>query len=573
MNQAGLHSEQDVIIPRTRDNLGRPVYKAQLTPADDQRDKVLLVKQLAPIPVIFIPGIMGTNLRNKKTKARVWRPPNAGGFSGVLEALGAVLVWVFRGPKRRQELLKAEDVEVDDLGAIDLGASGLSEEAARSRGWGKVHCMGYGPFMALMETRLDSIVSQQEIQGWWGEESQRSPAEYGEELGKVDALDEKQLLQAGKYQFDIWCAGYNWLQSNRQSAQDVRDYIENTVLSFYRQRGGISSEQAEQMKVILVTHSMGGLVSRTLTQVQGYQRVLGVVHGVQPAVGSSAIYHHMRCGYEGAVRLILGANAGEVTSVVGNSPGALELLPTAEYRQGKPWLFLCDAQGQVIRDVDESRRAYPQNKDPYGEIYKSSAWYGLVPEQNSKYLDISSELDKQNSILSPRAMFNKLIDVVEEFHIELSTAGYHSETYAHYAADNSPERHSWRDIIWQGEPGPLERPGSTFKDDERGSYNSWFRRGLPYIVPTLGSWSEQGDEASGSGGDGTVPTDSGQTPGQNNIRASFRHGNKGRGSYNSEQGYEHADSYNDKRAQWAAFYGVIKIAQLANWHSGDQGCS
>ncbi|WP_178082614.1 MULTISPECIES: hypothetical protein [Pseudomonas] len=75
-------------------------------------------------------------------------------------------------------------------------------------------------------------------------------------------------------------------------------------------------------------------------------------------------------------------------------------------------------------------------------------------------------------------------------------------------------------------------------------------------------------ESSGSGGDGTVPTDSGLAPGKAGIKASFRQGGKGVGQYNTDKGYEHQHSYNDKRAQWATLYGVIKIAQHADWAGG-----
>ncbi|MCY1288280.1 hypothetical protein D9M70_373110 [compost metagenome] len=314
------------------------------------------------------------------------------------------------------------------------------------------------------------------------------------------------------------------------------------------------------MKVILVTHSMGGLVARALTQIHGYPRVLGVVHGVQPAIGSSAIYHHMRCGYEGVAQVVLGANAGEVTAVVANSPGALELTPTAEYRGGSPWLFLCDAQGQVIKDIDGKPRAYPQYGDPYEEIYKSSVWYGLVPEQNNKYLNMSiKQNDGRKGI---RTNFCKLVDAVATFHKELASSGYHIHTYAHYAADD--KRHSWRDMIWQGEAALLEVPGAKPEDDENGSYNSWLRRGLPAVTEGPLSFPLT-DESKGSGGDGTVPTDSGQAPSLAGIPASFRQGGKGKGRYNTAEGYEHQDSYNDERAQWATFYSVVRIAGLANW--------
>ena len=39
-------------------------------------------------------------------------------------------------------------------------------------------------------------------------------------------------------------------------------------------------------KVIVVTHSMGGLVSRSLTEIHQCDKVMGVSHGVQPATGA-----------------------------------------------------------------------------------------------------------------------------------------------------------------------------------------------------------------------------------------------------------------------------------------------
>ena len=107
------------------------------------------------LPVIFIPGIMGTNLRNKADKSEVWRPPEWSVASGRLRCLVCALwTWAWRGPKVRQKLLRAERVEVDDQGTIDVGQSGLDEDAARLRGWGKVMRSAYNPVMGLMERRL-----------------------------------------------------------------------------------------------------------------------------------------------------------------------------------------------------------------------------------------------------------------------------------------------------------------------------------------------------------------------------------------------------------------------------------
>lgn len=181
-----------------------------------------------------------------------------------------------------------------------------------------------------------------------------------------------------------------------------------------------------------------------------------------------------------------------------------------------------------MKDIDGNPRAYPQHGDPYEEIYKSSAWYGLVPAQNTKYLNMSDNASNDD-VMGPRVVFRRLIDSVAKFHRELATVGYYPETYAHYGADDSPDRHSWRDMIWQGDSSSLESSGSTVKDDENGSYNGWFRRGLPAVVegPLRFAMTQ---ESSGSGGDGTVPTDSGLAPAKPASRPVFARAARASGS-------------------------------------------
>jgi len=73
------------------------------------------------IPVIVVPGIMGTNLRAKihprsedernqvvKPGQEAWRPPNTQ-VGGLLEAAR----WTPRTPKARQQLLDGDTLEVD----------------------------------------------------------------------------------------------------------------------------------------------------------------------------------------------------------------------------------------------------------------------------------------------------------------------------------------------------------------------------------------------------------------------------------------------------------------------------
>ncbi|WP_354686989.1 hypothetical protein [Cupriavidus necator] len=546
------HNERDEesVIPRTRDLDGRPLFETHLTPTEDTRTKVIETKLPAVIPIVFLPGIMGTNLKNKKTGDSVWRPPNMSlNLADIVGVVAALATWGVRGPKKRQQILKADDLTVDDGGSVDTGQSGLHKETARKRGWGSVLRTSYNPVMGLLEARTDRVVADRKPQGWWDSEGLRSPSDFGEENGQP-ALTEAELMNAARYDFDVWCAGYNWLQSNRQSAEDVKQYIENTVLRHYRdQKPPVPAE-----KVILVTHSMGGLVARALTNLVGYEKVLGVVHGVQPATGAPAIYHHMRAGYEGPEQLILGSNAGEVTAVVANSAGALELCPTFDHRSGQPWLFLQDAQGNVISDTEGLPCAYPRAANPYEEIYKNPAWYGLVPEQNTKYLDLSTNEDGPKT--NARGTFNFLIDHVEAFHREFA-GQYHPETYAHYGADSAKAMHSWQDLVWRGNATAL------WESDHNANGNGNYRR------RPLGDGPEL-TRVNGAG-DGTVSVFSGEAPRDAGVKASFRHGQMGNGIANVDRkGYDHQGSYNDSRAQWASLYGIMKIAQLADWHPNDQ---
>src|SRR5690606_6186498 len=72
-------------------------------------------------------------------------------------------------------------------------------------------------------------------------------------------------------------------------------------------------------------------------------------------------------------------------------------------------------------------------------------------------------------------------------------------------------------------------------------------------------------------GDGTVPTASGEAPGRAGVTASFRQGNEGSGERvrlngkGKDRGYDHQDSYNDVRSQWATLFSVARISREADW--------
>lgn len=539
-----MDEKDEVLLPTGDwDDDGRPVARARLTALKDQREKVVEADTDAVIPVIFVPGIMGTNLKSTITGDPVWRPPNTDGVGAILGALGQMVVFLFRGAATRQRLLNPLTSEVDERGSLDAEGT-IPEALARERGWGSLMRSAYNPVMAEMHRKLNDLMSAGKLQPWWSGDGVRAPAEYGEQNGMSAALTPEQCKKAAHYRFEVWSGGYNWLQSNRLSARDMIARIDQVILPYYAKRG------VRAKKVVLVTHSMGGLVSRAISRLEDYGNLLGISHGVMPATGAAATYHHCRAGYTGVSSIILGRNAGEVIAILAQAPGGLELLPAADYNQGKPWLQLGDNGARI-----------PFNGDPYKEIYLNTKWYGLVPEGNTELLDpsaptaeaASAREEEDGPTLSARTSFQINIEGVQFFHKDISRK-YHAPSYVHYGDD--AKQLSWGELHWSGGSMMSADGMETVSDNRNGKVKLKGAGGQIKL--------EIADPA--DPGDGTVPACSGAAP-KIDVLACFRQGSLGTGEYakKGKKGYDHQGSYNDERTRWATLYAAVRLAQGADW--------
>ena len=557
-------NDNEVIVRQEgRDEQGRPVANTRLTPNADARECVVLCEPDKVIPIVFLPGIMGTNLRGENGGGTVWRPPNLDGVMPVLGAIGTMIGFFFRGPATRQRRLAPDSTEVDERGPIDAEGT-ISKQEARARGWGALMRSAYHPAMSLMQRQLNALMENCELLGEWrdGMLYRRAPADYGEEKGN-DALSEEEIRHAAQYRFEVWGGGYNWLQSNDDSGRKMEAYIEDVVLQHYRDELGDAA--AADMKVILVTHSMGGLVTRALTGIHGYDKVLGAVLGVMPATGAPATYKRMRSGFESIAKIILGRNAAEVTAVMANAPGALELLPAADYGEGgeaqdRAWLKLGGPAGGNAWTY-----ALPREGDPYEDIYKSRAWYGLVPAHNEGLLDPAGSSDsgkeEDGDTLSIFHVFDEKVDAVKDFH-EAIVGHYPRPAYVHYGDDSV--RVAWSEVHWDGLTLPVDGGFDRFRvQDDNGKERMRLNVDGTTVALNIAGKSGHGDE--------TVPALSSMAPGQTEVAGNFRQGDQGSGEHvdtdrkGRAEGYEHQDSYNDPRTQWATLYSIVKIAQEAKW--------
>ncbi|MCA6963741.1 esterase/lipase family protein, partial [Pectobacterium odoriferum] len=305
------------------------------------------------IPVIFIPGVMGSNLKNKG--GEVWR------FSA-----SSLKKWVFASPERRKFLLDPKTTTVDDSGAIfNDGADGKKFPSRRERGWGSAFYKSYGETL----DRLQYLLSDDDIlMDNYFREAQLQTARQrftGVRIGDEPAeqvLTESETAHGHRFLYPLHVFGYNWLQSNADSATLLGAYIRK-VLGDYHGRLAVN-------RVILVTHSMGGLVARHYSEnMNGQENILGMVHGVMPDLGSPAAYRRMKTGERGVTGMIIGDSAEKLMPVLAQSPGPLQLLPGKAYGPG--WLKIEGSCPRQSLPVD----------DPYEEIYlNKTAWWRLCEQ-------------------------------------------------------------------------------------------------------------------------------------------------------------------------------------------------
>jgi hypothetical protein len=423
---------------------------------------------------------------------------------------------------------------MDDPPTAILGRT--KEEKALERGWGEVY---FGSYRFLLEECEQQLNQPSRYGGAWGRILDTDPATWGAvPHPKLNPLSERELAAATQgCMFPVHAMGYNWLQSITQSAIILARRITGLIEKY--KAAGLQCE-----KVIIVTHSMGGLVARALVHPEMgniENKILGVVHGVQPASGAPAAYKRMRCGFEeGAMGVdpapkILGNFGAEVTAVLGNSIGGLELLPSCAYGNG--WLRVVH-NGLVIE-------SWPKNGDPYAEIYRiKGKWFSLLREE---WLNPAN-----NNGSGFKATCDRL-SLAKRFHDSIADT-YHPVSYAHYGAD--PDRHSWSSVSWIYDLHFLERNWRDLRivgDNGQGKLSladSNHIPGMPSgITATLAPATGAGDQ--------TVPTlSSDHQLLSGKFKGIFR-----------QTGYEHQNSFKDIRALHSTLYSVVKIAAEMRWDS------
>ncbi|MBT0895443.1 putative lipase [Geobacter hydrogenophilus] len=409
----------------------------------DCQNRIVIERHV--MPIIFVPGIMGSRLQTA-AGAMVWDPDDSG---FMLKKFGLITV----SAAEKKAMVIGSEFKDEYLQVVSESEhiSDKNDNTRKDRGWGGVSWSSYGKILKELQNRQ------------WDQ--------------TVNLF----------FEFPVHAFGYNWTASNDLAGKMLAEYIKQ-VKDRYKGR--------KCEKVILVTHSMGGLVARSSINLHGAkENVLGVVHGVQPATGSPTAYWRMKAGFErphtipdiefmqwfknplkmlkhkwgrlvqqgkplselgglfnipvplpdinigkgNITAWVLGTDGEEVTALLGNMPGGLQLLPNKQYKNNdgwERWLELLDAEGERV--------AYPVS-DPYKEIYQEKEkYYRLInpdwlnPEKKSKSV-LKAGVD-------PWTFYIRYLTEAETFHDKLAAvenrgANLHPETYQFYSSGiASPDR-------------------------------------------------------------------------------------------------------------------------------------
>ncbi|MEQ5776503.1 hypothetical protein J4E05_13305 [Thalassospira sp. NFXS8] len=419
------------------------------------------------LPLIFVPGIMGSRLRIAGTTDVVWEPQDS-----TVNALGLAR----RGAIGKRDRMIGPDgapyspdyLEVDPGQVDDF----LSQERI-DRGWGGLMQGSYASFMAWLENMAETPAAGQVPRGCFN------------------------------LHYEVWVHPYNWTDDNLNSGKALGETVAKAVAETTQK---YRDTDVQVLKPVIVTHSMGGLVARAYTQIHGgASDVHGVIHGALPSDGAPAAYKRIVAGFEGGgikgtiERHVLGANQQEATATAGNMPGVLELLPNQTHKSvdgSTKWLFATGRDGSRLWAKPEA--------NPYGEIYRNEQdWWRLIVKE---YLNPEGD-----SGAAFKQFLTSLKDAAK-FHAQLGPSAFHPNTRMFYA--NGSGHPAFDHIEWKQTAQEDVIPADAERNnDGRGTleWGQWHTYTTPYGAQTTFLAETRYEiQPADALGDGTVHAGSGK---------------------------------------------------------------
>jgi pimeloyl-ACP methyl ester carboxylesterase len=330
------------------------------------------------VPIVIVPGIMGSRLTDPATRALVWNPfgwPNPfgdepGDFAANKARLGQV-----DQPLQPDETHKyaqvADCVRVDPINHYYNLLSKFYGDLAISLHY---------------DLRQD--------------------------------LASRQLVPA------VYCAGYDWRQSNDQSAQRLSTIVDE------------ARADCDNEPVILVAHSMGGIVSRHYCKnLGGESKVKALFLIGSPTLGAVKAYLSMRLGlnFWDGVRRILNMNRADTKTFTRRMPSGYELLPTYIY---------CSQVRKSWATFDPTQTGFRDQINPggIGDDYMFNLAFRISDNSNSVLFYNDIYVGQREEPTTRDAVRNQLTSAYlfhDGLSVGTSSVYMHPHTVAYYCNDQS----------------------------------------------------------------------------------------------------------------------------------------
>jgi pimeloyl-ACP methyl ester carboxylesterase len=300
------------------------------------------------VPIVFLPGVMGSRLK-LTAHNNYWDPDSK-----------LRMVWWLRASA--EDAAKVLNVRKGDV--AEVMSDKIKYDARLAKIW------------AAVDPAKDPYFYGRQ-RGWGGVAKDY----YRELLTSLEAT-----LNSGAYipgQHPVYAVGYDWRKSNNNSGAVLARRVRYIL------------ERHGAKQVILVTHSMGGLVARAACSPGSSgiaPLVKGVVHVVQPINGATVAYRRFAEGLDGdrddgiggkVMAAILGGTWWGYSMIMSGTDGPLQLLPNQLYPN---WLTLPNGARQPAAQI----YAY----------YRNGSAHSLVPPLPA---DAVREMKSQGVGASPNA--------------------------------------------------------------------------------------------------------------------------------------------------------------------------
>lgn len=277
-----------------------------------QSPSTLAIRKVA---IVFVPGVMGSRLHFDSTNGtHDWDPDTTLSMADWLATTASVMknwigvktggtVTLMRTPPQRRSQRWVKDLSRSD--------TALSQDQI-DRCFPTVSMASYGAFL----TDLDAAVDPS--QPFW---DPTPPTPF-----------------AAGFSIKLYAYGYDW----RKPIQDLGAALAADTVGGAGGTGIFGSSPLVNPDdpnrphfVIFITHSMGGLVTRSALKQSAKLQSLtaGVLHGVQPATGATTFYRRCITGcvadWDGDANFckILGSDGPAFATVVSDLPGPVNLFP------------------------------------------------------------------------------------------------------------------------------------------------------------------------------------------------------------------------------------------------------